>query len=119
MKVSGKAISICCIIAAAIVISLSASAADTMKIGATGAHSGGLASYGLPTVKAAEMIVNEINAKGGINGKKVELLVEQNANIALKITDCGYVLENGHIVMHVKSSALLENQDIQKAYLGI
>lgn len=46
-------------------------------------------------------------------------LVEQNANLALKVADRGYVLENGHIVIHDKSSALLENQDIQKAYLGI
>ena len=46
-------------------------------------------------------------------------LVEQNANLALKAADRGYVLENGRIIMHDKCSALLNNQDIRKAYLGI
>ena len=40
-------------------------AADAIKLGVAGAHSGDLASYGLPTVKAAELVVKEINAKGG------------------------------------------------------
>lgn len=46
-------------------------------------------------------------------------LVEQNANLALKVADRGYVLENGRIIIHDKCKALLNNQDIQKAYLGI
>ncbi len=46
-------------------------------------------------------------------------LVEQNANLALKVADRGYVLENGRITIHDTSEALLHNQDIQKAYLGI
>jgi branched-chain amino acid transport system ATP-binding protein len=46
-------------------------------------------------------------------------LVEQNANLALKVADRGYVLENGRIIIHGKSKALLHNRDIQKAYLGI
>ncbi|MGA6924976.1 MAG: ABC transporter substrate-binding protein, partial [Desulfosarcina sp.] len=55
-----------------------AMAADTIKLGVAGAHSGDLASYGLPTVKAAELVVKDINAKGGILGKQVELLVEDD-----------------------------------------
>jgi len=51
-------------------------AADVIKLGVAGAHSGDLASYGLPSVKAAELVVNEINAKGGILGKKVVLLLK-------------------------------------------
>ena len=54
-------------------------AADTIKLGIAGAHSGDLASYGLPSVKAAELVVKDINAKGGILGKKVELLIEDDA----------------------------------------
>jgi len=54
-------------------------AADTIKLGIAGAHSGDLASYGLPSVKAAELVVKDINARGGILGKKVELLIEDDA----------------------------------------
>ena len=46
-------------------------------------------------------------------------LVEQNANLALKIADRGYVLETGHITMHDKAAALLANKEVQRAYLGI
>ncbi len=46
-------------------------------------------------------------------------LVEQNANLALKTADRGYVLETGRITMHGKAEYLLSNEDIQKAYLGI
>jgi branched-chain amino acid transport system ATP-binding protein len=46
-------------------------------------------------------------------------LVEQNANLALKTADRGYVLETGRITMHDRAENLLSNEDIQKAYLGI
>jgi branched-chain amino acid transport system ATP-binding protein len=46
-------------------------------------------------------------------------LVEQNANLALKAADRGYVLENGRITMHDNAGELLKNNDIRKAYLGI
>jgi len=46
-------------------------------------------------------------------------LVEQNANLALKVADRGYVLETGRIILHDKASTLLSNEDVQKAYLGI
>ncbi|NOQ46375.1 MAG: ATP-binding cassette domain-containing protein [Desulfobulbaceae bacterium] len=46
-------------------------------------------------------------------------LVEQNANLALKAADRGYVLETGHITMHDQADSLLVNEDVQKAYLGI
>ena len=45
-------------------------------------------------------------------------LVEQNANLALKTANRGYVMENGRIIMHDNSSELLNNDAIQKAYLG-
>ncbi len=90
-------------------------AADTIKLGVAGAHSGDLASYGLPTVKAAEMVVKEINAKGGILGRPVELLVEDDVckpevatNTATKL-----VSQNAHVVIgHICSGAT-------KAALGI
>ncbi len=46
-------------------------------------------------------------------------LVEQNANLALKTADRGYVLETGKITLHGPAEELLNNKDIQKAYLGI
>ncbi|MBW1709163.1 MAG: branched-chain amino acid ABC transporter substrate-binding protein [Deltaproteobacteria bacterium] len=49
-------------------------AADTIKLGAAGAHSGDLASYGLSALRGAEYAVELINKKGGILGKKVELI---------------------------------------------
>ncbi len=46
------------------------------------------------------------------------LLVEQNVKQSLRLSDHGYVLENGKIVMHGTSKELLENPNIKKAYLG-
>ncbi len=48
--------------------------ADTIKIGVGGAHSGELASYGTPTLNAARLVVEEYNAKGGLLGKKIEIV---------------------------------------------
>jgi branched-chain amino acid transport system ATP-binding protein len=47
------------------------------------------------------------------------LLVEQNVNATLEITDRAYLLENGRIVMEGKSHELMENPHVQTAYLGI
>ena len=46
------------------------------------------------------------------------LLVEQNANKALKITDRAYVLETGRITLSGSGRELLESEDVKKAYLG-
>ena len=46
------------------------------------------------------------------------LLVEQNANKALKITDRAYVLETGRITLSASRRELLESEDVKKAYLG-
>lgn len=47
------------------------------------------------------------------------LLVEQNVNTTLKITDRAYVLEQGRIVMEGDSKELLQNEHVKSAYLGI
>ncbi|MBM9520658.1 ABC transporter ATP-binding protein [Desulforhopalus vacuolatus] len=60
-------------------------------------------------------IIKEINRERGVT----VFLVEQNANQALQIADCGYVLENGTITLAGKAQDLLKNSDIRKAYLGI
>ncbi len=92
-----------------------AMAMDTIKLGVAGPHSGDLASYGIPTIKAAELVVKDINAKGGVLGKQVELLVEDDVckpevatNTATKL-----VSESAHVVLgHICSGAT-------KAALGI
>jgi branched-chain amino acid transport system ATP-binding protein len=47
------------------------------------------------------------------------LLVEQNAKLALKIADYGYILETGRIVLQGTSRELMENRDVQELYLGV
>lgn len=58
-------------------------------------------------------IIKEINKKG-----VTILLIEQNANMALKTADYGYVLETGRITLGGSGKELLENEEVKKAYLG-
>ncbi|GBC63672.1 ABC transporter ATP-binding protein [Desulfonema ishimotonii] len=46
-------------------------------------------------------------------------LVEQNANLALQVAHRGYVMENGKITLTDSAQALLANEDVKKAYLGM
>ena len=46
------------------------------------------------------------------------LLVEQNARLALKVADRGYVLETGKVILEGSSEELLDNREVQRAYLG-
>src|SRR5256886_6664253 len=57
--------------------------------------------------------IEEINDQG-----TTILLVEQNANSALDVSDRGYVLETGTVALTDKSAKLKQNPDVQKAYLG-
>jgi branched-chain amino acid transport system ATP-binding protein len=57
--------------------------------------------------------IAEINRQG-----TTILLVEQNANFALEVSKRGYVLETGQVALTDDSSALRENPEVQKAYLG-
>jgi branched-chain amino acid transport system ATP-binding protein len=59
-------------------------------------------------------IVREINEQG-----TTILLVEQNALMALDAAQRGYVMETGRIALHDEAKALRENEQVQKAYLGI
>lgn len=58
-------------------------------------------------------IIKEIN-KAGVT----VLLVEQNANMALKTADIAYVLETGSIVLHGSGEEMLANPQVREAYLG-
>ena len=90
-----------------------AGANDVIKIGVAGAHTGDLAPYGLPTKAAAELVVAETNAKGGINGKKVELVAadeqckpELATNVASKLVSEGVKVVIGHICSGATKAAL-------------
>ena len=58
-------------------------------------------------------IIREINRQG-----VTVLLIEQNANMALKIADQAYVLETGNITLSGTGAELLANDDVKAAYLG-
>ena len=64
-------------------------------------------------VKGVFDIIREINQQG-----VTILLVEQNANMALKAADLGYVMETGRITLTGTGGELLENEDVKAAYLG-
>jgi branched-chain amino acid transport system ATP-binding protein len=64
-------------------------------------------------VKRIFEIIQRINSEG-----VTIFLVEQNARLALAISNRGYVMETGKIVLSDKASALLENEMVKKAYLG-
>jgi branched-chain amino acid transport system substrate-binding protein len=88
-------------------------AAGTIKLGVAGAFSGDLASYGIPTLRAAELVVKEVNAKGGILGRKVELLVEDDAckpeiatNAATKLISRDVDVVLGHTCSGATKAAL-------------
>ncbi len=106
----------CTVLAALVLAALWSSpvlAAGPIKIGVAGAHSGDLASYGLPTLKAAQLVVKDINAKGGINGAQVELLAEDDVckpevatNTATKLVSSGAKVVIGHICSGATKAAL-------------
>lgn len=73
-------------------------------------------SLGLAPIMVKEMfrVVNDINSIG-----TTILLVEQNVFHSLQISNRGYVIENGSIVFEGKSKALLGDENVKKAYLGM
>ncbi|WP_297426990.1 ABC transporter ATP-binding protein [Clostridium sp.] len=72
-------------------------------------------SLGLAPIIVKELfgIIRRINEEG-----MTVLLIEQNANAALKIADIGYIMETGRITLSGSGKELLNNEEIKKAYLG-
>lgn len=72
-------------------------------------------SMGLAPILVQEIfaILREINQQG-----TTILLVEQNAHMALKLANRGYVLETGNIILAGSSSELAQNAEVRRAYLG-
>jgi len=73
-------------------------------------------SLGLSPILVQEIfeIIKNINKEG-----VTILLVEQNARMALSISQVGLILENGRFVMKGKSSELMEDKDVKEFYMGV
>jgi len=105
-KISSFVVAVCLAVAGA-------ASADTIKIGVAGAHTGDLASYGLPTVNAAKIVAKQVNDKGGISGKQIELVVQDDqckpelaTNAATKLVSDGAKVVIGHICSGATKAAL-------------
>jgi len=75
-----------------------------------------------PSLGLAPLIVRQIfDIIERINqeNRTTIFLVEQNANLALKVAHRGYVMENGKITLTDSAANLLANENVKKAYLGI
>ena len=75
-----------------------------------------------PSLGLAPLIVKqifEIIKKINTESKTTIFLVEQNANMALKVAHRGYVMETGRVSMADTAANLLANDEVRKAYLGI
>jgi branched-chain amino acid transport system substrate-binding protein len=90
-----------------------ASATGPIKIGVAGPHTGDLASYGIPSIKAAELVVKDWNSKGGVLGRQIELVIEDDvcdagtaSNVAAKLIGEGVVAVLGHICSGATSAAV-------------
>jgi branched-chain amino acid transport system ATP-binding protein len=73
-------------------------------------------SMGLSPMLVEEVfsIIRRLNKELGVT----ILLVEQNAKVALKVADYGYIIEQGKIVLDGTSQALATNEDVKEFYLG-
>jgi branched-chain amino acid transport system substrate-binding protein len=90
-----------------------AGALEPIRLGVAGPQSGDLASYGIPSARAAELVVRDVNAKGGILGRQVKLLVEDDvckpeiaANTAGKLVSDRADVVLGHICSGAAKAAL-------------
>lgn len=88
-------------------------AGDTIKFGVAGPHSGDLASYGLPSINAAKLVIDAKNASGGINGKQIEMLIEDDVckpeistNTATKLVSDKVDVVLGHICSGATKAAM-------------
>ena len=90
---------------------------DTWKIGVIGPLTGDAAAYGLAVKNAAELAAEEINAKGGINGKKIEILsaddeldAQKSVNAYNALKDKGMQILNGTVTTGCCLSVIAETK---------
>lgn len=99
--------------AALFLLASPALAADTIKIGVAGAHSGELTSYGVPSLNAAKLVVDKFNKKGGLLGMQIELIAQDDqckpeiaTNAATRLLSDKVVVVMGHICSGATKAAL-------------
>lgn len=68
----------CGALALGLVLAQPAFCAEKVKLGVQGAHSGDLASYGVPSLNAVKIVVDDINARGGVLGEAVEVIAQDD-----------------------------------------
>ena len=90
-----------------------AAEAKSIILGVAGAHSGDLASYGLPSINAAELVAEKVNAAGGIDGMMVKVVAQDDqckpevaVNAATKLIEEGVTVVLGHICSGATKAAL-------------
>jgi branched-chain amino acid transport system substrate-binding protein len=97
-----------CAVCAALLAAGSAGAADNIKIGFFGPLSGNFAALGIDAKKGADLAVQEINAAGGIKGKKIELVsYDDRGNRAEAVSVARKMIEQDKVVAIVGGSLSL------------
>lgn len=106
-----------CAVAAIGLLSAPAAWAENIKVGALLAVTGPASFLGAPEARTMEMLVEEVNAKGGINGKKVELLVKDTAgNPEKAISLAKQLLEEENVLAVLGPSSSGETMAVKKIF---
>ena len=115
MKMKWTAIALTLLVVAAVSIGCGGNeqTEEEIILGVAGAHSGDLASYGLPSVNAAQLVAAAYNAKGGVLGKKIIVIAQDDqckpelaVNAATKLIDDKSTVVLGHICSGATKAAL-------------
>jgi len=100
-------------------------AGPPIRLGVAGAHSGDLASYGLPSLNAARLVVKEVNARGGVLGREVEIVAEDDVckpeiatNTATKLISEKVDIVMGHICSGATKAAVGIYNDARKIVIS-
>ena len=116
MKLSMKEQMLLAALVASTVIAGAAGAAETIKIGVAGPHTGGYAAFGAQFWRGASQAAADINAAGGINGRKIELVKADDAcepkqavNVANHLVDVDKVRA---VIGHYCSSSTIPASEI-------
>ncbi len=113
-KMLGKTL---CAFAAISMLSVPVAWAETLKIGALLAVTGPSSFLGGPEARTLEMLVEQVNAKGGINGNKVELLLKDTAgNPEKAISLAKQLLEEEKVLAVVGPSSSGETMSVKKIF---
>jgi branched-chain amino acid transport system substrate-binding protein len=112
-----RALSVICIlaIAAGSVFAAGGGEPETLKIGAIFAVTGGASFLGAPEAKTAEMVVEKINAAGGIDGKMIELIIKDSAaNPEKAISFAKQLIEEDQVLAIIGPSTSGETMQIKE-----